>query len=146
MAGGPHRQSVARIRAAHAHGSSSRVRSACRHLPALVGFTHFLELPKPRQSQRAYIDIHQRTRVAEITGRETHMRKLLGFFHMTELSTLEYDQWQVRFHGAQSRLNYSWYTMPVHLAPMAPGVVDAATTREDRKARECITAEEADEA
>lgn len=74
------------------------------------------------------------------------MRKLLGFFHMTELSTLEYDRWQVRFHGAQSRLNYPWYTMPVHLALMAPVVVDAATTREDRKARECIAAEEADEA
>ena len=42
---------------------------------------------------------------AEITDQETHTRRWLGSFHTAELAAMEYDRWQVRYHGTVARLN-----------------------------------------
>ena len=59
---------------------------------------------------------------------------------------MEYDLWQVCYHGAAARLNFPFGTRPVHLVPPEPGVVGSAMAREDREAWECLEAEAADEA
>ena len=59
---------------------------------------------------------------------------------------MEYDWWQVRFHGATVRLNFPFGTAPVHLVLLAPGVVSAAMARDDREARERLKAEAVDKA
>ena len=59
---------------------------------------------------------------------------------------MEYDRWQVRYHGAAARLNFPFGTRPVHLVPPEPGVVSSAMAREDREAWERLEAEAADEA
>lgn len=84
--------------------------------------------------------------MAEITDRETHKRKWVGSFHTAELAAMEYDRWQVRFHGREARLNFPFGTAPVHLVPPEPGVVSARMAREDREARERLEAEATDEA
>ena len=84
--------------------------------------------------------------VTEITDRETHTRWWLGSFHMAELAAMEYDRWQVRYHGAAARLNFPYGTCPVHLVPPEPGVVSSAMAREDREAWERLKAEAADKA
>ncbi|KAE8814303.1 hypothetical protein D1007_08367 [Hordeum vulgare] len=58
---------------------------------------------------------------------------------------LEYDQWQVRFHDEQARLNFRFPTAPFHLIPPAPRVVNAAMEREDWEASEHLEAEAVDE-
>ena len=65
---------------------------------------------------------------------------------MTELAAMEYDRWQVRYHGAAARLNFPFGTRPVDLIPPEPGVVSSAMAWEDREAWECPEAEAADEA
>ena len=59
---------------------------------------------------------------------------------------MEYDRWQVRYHGAAARLNFPFGTRPVHLVPPEPGVVSSAMAREDHVAWERLEAEAADEA
>ena len=59
---------------------------------------------------------------------------------------MEYDRWQVRYHGAAARLNFPFGTRPVDLVPPEPGVVSSAMAREDREAWERLEAEAADEA
>ena len=59
---------------------------------------------------------------------------------------MEYDRWQVRYHGAAARLNFPLGTRPVHLILLEPGVVSSAMAREDREAWERLEAEAADEA
>ena len=76
--------------------------------------------------------------MAEITDREAHKRKWIGFFHTAKLAALEYDRRQVRFHGSAPRLNFPWGTAPAHLVPSPPGLVDVAMAREDREVRERI--------
>ena len=76
--------------------------------------------------------------MAEITDRETHKREWNGSFHMVGLAALEYNSWQVRFHGMEARLNFPWGTAPAHLVPSPPGLVDVAMAREDREVRERI--------
>ena len=92
---------------------------------------------------RSYLGVRQRrwgTWVAEIIDRETHTRRWLGSFHTVELATMEYDRWQVRYHGAAARLNFPFGTHPVDLVPSEPGVVRSAMVREDREAWECLKA------
>ena len=72
--------------------------------------------------------------VAVITYRETHPRQWLGSFHTAELAAMEYDCWQVRYHGAAARLNFPFGTCLVHLVPPEPGVVSSAMAREDHEA------------
>ena len=52
--------------------------------------------------------------MADITDRETHKRKWLGLFHIAELAAMEYDRWQVQFHGSAARLYFpfgtAWFT------------------------------------
>ena len=55
--------------------------------------------------------------MVEITDRETHQWRWIGSFHTPELATMEYDQWQVRFHGSDARGNVPFATAPVHLVP-----------------------------
>ena len=59
---------------------------------------------------------------------------------------MEYDRWQVRYHGAAARLNFLFGTCPVDLVPPEPGVVSSAMAREDCEAWERLEAEAADEA
>ena len=59
---------------------------------------------------------------------------------------MEYDRWQVAYHGAVARLNFPFGTCPVHLVLPEPGVVSSAMAREDREAWERLEAEAADEA
>ena len=59
---------------------------------------------------------------------------------------MEYDRWQVHYHGAAARLNFPFGTRPVDLVPSEPGVVSSAMVREDREAWELLEAEAADEA
>ena len=69
----------------------------------LCRFEDFLFLPRTRQLMKSYLRVWQRrwgTWVAEITDRETHTRRWLGSFHTAELAAMEYDRWQVRYHGA----------------------------------------------
>ncbi|XP_020176621.1 ethylene-responsive transcription factor CRF5-like [Aegilops tauschii subsp. strangulata] len=84
--------------------------------------------------------------VAEITDRETHKRMWVGSFHTAELTAMEYDRWQVRFHGHDARLNFLFGTAPVHLVLPEPGVVSAQMAREDWEPRERLEAKAADEA
>ena len=112
-------------------------------------FEDFPVLPRTRQPTKSYLGVRQRrwgTWVAEITDRETHTRRWLGSFHTAELAAMEYDRWQVRYHGAAARLNFPFGTRPVHLVPPEPGVVSSAMAREDREAWERLEAEAADEA
>ncbi|KAE8802187.1 Bifunctional dihydroflavonol 4-reductase/flavanone 4-reductase [Hordeum vulgare] len=83
--------------------------------------------------------------VAEITDRETHTQKWVGSFHTTELAALEYNRWQVRFQDEQACHNFPRFTTLLHLALVAPGVVDAAMARGERDVRERLMAEEASE-
>nr|XP_020172707.1 ethylene-responsive transcription factor ERF023-like [Aegilops tauschii subsp. strangulata] len=88
-------------------------------------FADFLDLPPPRVLQRAYIGVRQRTCgawVAEITYWEAHTRKWVGSFPMAKLAAMEYDRWQVQFHGAAARLNFPFGTVSVHLVPLASGM------------------------
>ena len=112
-------------------------------------FEDFPVLPWTRQPTRSYLRVRQRrwgTWVAEIRDRETHTRRWLGSFHTTELATMEYDRWQIRYHDAAARLNLPFGTRPVHLVPPDPGVVSSAMARQDREAWEHLEAEAADEA
>ncbi|KAE8796716.1 Bifunctional dihydroflavonol 4-reductase/flavanone 4-reductase [Hordeum vulgare] len=59
---------------------------------------------------------------------------------------MEYDRWQVRYHGTTTRLNFPFGMAPVHLVLPEPGVVRSAMAREDREARERLLAEATDEA
>ena len=59
---------------------------------------------------------------------------------------MEYDRWQVCYHGAAARLNFPFGTHPVDLIPPEPGVVSSAMAREDHEAWERLEAEAADEA
>ena len=59
---------------------------------------------------------------------------------------MEYDRWQVRYHGAAARLNFPFGTRLVDLIPAEPGVVSSAMAREDREAWERLEAEAVDEA
>ena len=59
---------------------------------------------------------------------------------------MEYDRWQVRYHGVAARLNFPFGTRPIHLVPPEPGVVSSAVQREDREVWELLEAEAADEA
>ena len=89
-------------------------------------FKDFPVLPRTRQPTKSYLGVWQRrwgTWVAEITDRETHTRRWLGSFHTAELAAMEYDRWQVLYHGAAARLNFPFGTRPVHLVPLEPGVV-----------------------
>ena len=96
---------------------------------------------------KSYIGVPQRVAwVAEITDRETYTRRWLGSFHTAEFATMEYDRWQVRYHGAAARLSFRFGTCPVDLVPLEPGVVSSAMAREDHEAWECLEAEVADEA
>ena len=102
----------------------SPVPRSARHR-ALRQFEDFPVLPRTRQPTRSYLGVRQRrwgTWVAEITDRETHTRRWLGSFHTAELAAMEYDRWQVRYHGAAARLNFPFGTRPVHLVPLELGV------------------------
>ena len=59
---------------------------------------------------------------------------------------MEYDRWQVRYHGAAARLNFPFGTHPVDLVPPEPGVVSSAMARDDREAWEHLEADATDEA
>ena len=59
---------------------------------------------------------------------------------------MEYDRWQVHYHGAAARLNFPFGRPPVHLVPPEPGVVSSAMAREDRKAWERLEDEATNEA
>ena len=88
-------------------------------------FKDFSILPRIRQPMRSYLGVRQRwwgTWVAEITDRETHTRRWLGSFHTAELAAMEYDRWQVRYHGAAARLNFPFSTRLVDLVPPEPGI------------------------
>ena len=121
-------------------------------LPAaapLRRFEDFPVLPRTRQPTKSYLGVRQRwwgTWVAEITDRETHTRRWLGSFHTPELAAMEYDRWQVRYHGVAARLNFPFGTRRVDLVPPEPGVVSSAMAREDCKALERLKVEAADEA
>ena len=53
---------------------------------------------------------------------------------MVKLAAMEYDRWQVRYHGAVARRKFPFGTRPVDLLPPEPGVVISSMAREDRKA------------
>nr|XP_020192663.1 ethylene-responsive transcription factor ERF110-like [Aegilops tauschii subsp. strangulata] len=117
--------------------------------PTPTCFTAFPELPPSRTLQMTYLNVRQRlwgTWVAEITDRETHKRNWVGSFHTVGLAAMEYDRWQVRFHGCEARLNLLFRMVSVHLVPPEQGVVSAVMDREDREARERLEAEAANEA
>ena len=59
---------------------------------------------------------------------------------------MEYDRWQVRYHGMETRLNFPFGTRPVDLVPPEPRVVSSAMARQDREAWERLEAEAAAEA
>ena len=59
---------------------------------------------------------------------------------------MEYDRWQVCYHGAAARLNFPFGTRLVHLVPPKPRVVTSPMAREDREAWERLEGEAADEA
>lgn len=82
---------------------------------------------------------------AEIIDRETHERQWIGSFHTTDLAAIEYDWWQVRYHGRHARLNFPFGTAPVHLVPLELGLVSTLMAPEDHEAREHIKAEAAGE-
>ena len=112
-------------------------------------FEDFPVLPRTRQPTKSYLGVRQRRRgtwVAEITDRETHTRRWLGSFHTAELAAMEYDRWQVRYHGVAARLNFPSGTRLVDLIPPEPVVVSSAMAREDHEARERLKAEAANEA
>ena len=121
-------------------------------LPAyapLRRFEDFPVLPRTRQPTKSYLGVRQwrwGTWVTEITDRENHTRRWLSSFHTAELAPMEYDRWQVRYHGTVARLNFPFGTRPVHLVPPEPGVVSSAMAREDREAWERLEAKDADEA
>ena len=107
--------------------------------PPAVAPLHWFEdfpiLPQTRQTTKSYLGVRQRRWgmwVAKITDQETHTRRWLGSFHTAELAAMEYDRWQVHYHGAAARLNFPFGTRPVHLVPLVPGVVSSAMVREDR--------------
>ena len=52
---------------------------------------------------------------------ETHTHRWLGSFHTAELASMEYDRWQVRYHGAATRLSFPFGTRPVDLVLPEPG-------------------------
>ena len=98
--------------------------------PPAVAPLHWFEdfpiLPRTRQLTKSYLEVQQRrwgTWVVEITDRETHTHRWIGSFHTAELAAMEYDRWQVRYHGAATRHNFPFGTRPVHLVPWEPGVV-----------------------
>ena len=85
-------------------------------------FEEFPILPRTRQPTRSYLEVRQRRCgmwVAEITYRETHTCRWLGSIHTAELVAMEYDRWQVRYHGAAARLNFPFSTLsrPLPLEP-----------------------------
>ena len=49
---------------------------------------------------------------------------------------MEFDRWQVRYHGVAARLNFPFRTRPVHLIPPEPGLVSSAMASEDHEAWE----------
>nr|XP_020201292.1 ethylene-responsive transcription factor ERF113-like [Aegilops tauschii subsp. strangulata] len=108
----------------HAPGSSSAGASSSRRRsadppPPPTRFADFPDLPPQRPSTRTYLGVRQRswaTWVAEITDRKTHKWKWICSFHTAELAAMEYDRWQVRFHGSDARLNFPIGEHPFHLA------------------------------
>ena len=87
-------------------------------------FEDFPVLPRTRQPTKSYLGVRQRrwgTWVTEIIDRETQTHWWLGSFHTAELAAMEYDRWQVRYHGTAARLNFPFGTRPVHLVPPEPG-------------------------
>ena len=106
-------------------------------------FENFPVLPRTRQPTKSYLGVRKRqwgTWVAEITDQETHTCRWLGSFHTAELAAMEYDRWQVRYHGATARLSFPFGTRLVHLVPPEPGVVSSSMAGEDRKAWERLDA------
>ena len=59
---------------------------------------------------------------------------------------MEYDRWQVRYHGAVARLNFPFGTRLVDLVPPEPGVVSSAMVQEHREVWERLEAEATAEA
>ena len=59
--------------------------------------------------------------VWEITDQETHTRRWLSSFHTADLAAMEYDRWQVRYHGVAARLNFPFGTCLLHLILPEPG-------------------------
>ena len=53
--------------------------------------------------------------VVAITYRETHTLRWLGSFHKVELAAVEYNCWQVRYHGTAARLKFPFGLRPVDL-------------------------------
>ena len=87
-------------------------------------FKDFPVLPRTRQPTKSYLGVRQRrwgTWITEITDRETHTHRWLGSFHTAELAAMEYDRWQVRYHGVAARLNFPFSTRPVDLILPEPG-------------------------
>ena len=123
-------------------GSLSIRRRQTPDLSAVVPLRRFKDfpvLPRTRQPTRSYLGVRQRRWgmwVTEITNRETHTRRWLGSFHMAELAAMEYDRWQVPYHGAADRLNFPFGTRPVGLVPPEPGLVISAMAWVDREAWE----------
>nr|XP_020191950.1 ethylene-responsive transcription factor ERF113-like [Aegilops tauschii subsp. strangulata] len=137
MATGPLCRPTARIRAATPAGRRPRLLRVAAAAPPMR-FEDFPDLHLLRPPMRTYMGVRQwswGTRVAEITDCETHKRKWVGSFHTAELAAMEYDQWQVQFHGRDARLNFPFGTAPVHLVLPEPGVVTTRMARKDREAR-----------
>ena len=116
--------------AAEVSPSSSAGSIRCRWSPdppaatPLRRFEDFPVLPQTQQPMKSYLGVRQwrwGTWVAEITDRETHTRRWLGSLHTAELAAVEYDRWQVHYHGAAARLNFPFGTRPVDLVPPEPG-------------------------
>ena len=59
---------------------------------------------------------------------------------------MEYDRWQVRYHGAVARLNFPFGTRPVDLVTPELGVVSKAMAWENREVWERLEAQAANEA
>ena len=142
---------AAEVSSSSSAGSLSIRRRRSPDPPAVVPlrrFEDFPVLPRTRKPTRSYLGVRQwrwGTWVADITDRETHTRRWLGSFHTAELAAMEYDRWQVRYHGAAARLNFPFGTRLVHLVPSEPVVVSSAMAWEDRGAWERLKAEAADE-
>ena len=74
--------------------------------------------------------------MAEITDRETHQRKWIRPFHTSELAAMEYDRWQVRFHGSATRLNFLFGMAPFHVFTPMSGIVSTVMAQEDQEVRD----------
>nr|XP_020147367.1 ethylene-responsive transcription factor ERF110-like [Aegilops tauschii subsp. strangulata] len=114
--------------AAEVSPSSSAESLSSRHCrstdsPAATPLRRFEDFPVLRWARpptRSYLGVRQRrwgTWITKITDWETHTHRWLGSVHTTELTAMEYDRWQVRYHGAAAKLNFPFDTRPVDLVP-----------------------------